>query len=417
MKNLLFFLLLTFSCFQIDAQIRYNNFEIVTGAERYREYGHFLQGKNVACVVNQTSVVGSLHLVDFLRSRNTKITKIFAPEHGFRGKADAGENVRDGKDTTTGLPIFSLHGKHKKPTPEMLAGLDIVVFDIQDVGARFYTYISTLHYVMEACAEQGIKVLVLDRPNPNGHYVDGFVLEKEFKSFVGMHQIPIVHGMTVGELACMINQEGWLKDKNGNKLTCDVEVVECTGYDHTKFYRLPVKPSPNLPNINAIYLYPSLCFFEGTEVSVGRGTDKQFQVMGFPNVNGIDTENFTFTPKSMSGAKYPKHENKLCSGVDFSEQNPIEFRGNKQINWQFLLDMYKKYQVNGDKAKPFFLKNNFINKLAGTDKLKQAILDGKTADDIRAMYANDVAKFKELRKKYLLYPEVTTENEKTQVND
>lgn len=383
--------------------MRYNNFEITVGAEKPQDYLPQLKGKKVACVVNQTSTAFSFHLVDFLQSRNTNITKIFAPEHGFRGQADAGENVKDGKDSRTGLPIFSLHGKHKKPTAEMLKDLDVVIFDIQDVGARFYTYISTLHYVMEACAEQNIKVLVLDRPNPNGHYVDGFVLEKAHESFVGMHPIPVVHGMTVGELACMINQEGWLKNDKGERLNCEVEIVECSGYDHTKFYRLPVKPSPNLPNINSIYLYPSLCFFEGTNVSVGRGTDKQFQLMGFPKYKSKTGEKFEFTPVSKSGAKYPKHENKLCGGVDFSAQNPIEYRNEAEIKWEYLIEMYEAYIAAGNSKNSFFLENNFINLLAGTDKLKQAVLDGKTADDIRAIYAEDLAKFKALRKQYLLY--------------
>lgn len=397
------FLLLIFTlfCLNLEAQMRYNNFEIVVGAERFQSYEEHLTGKNVGCVVNQTSFVGSLHLVDFLRHKKVKVSKIFAPEHGFRGKADAGESVKDGKDSRTGLPIFSLHGKHKKPSVEMLSGLDVVIFDIQDVGARFYTYISTLHYVMEACAEQGIKVIILDRPNPNGHYVDGFVLEKEYTSFVGMHQIPVVHGMTVGELACMINQEGWLKDKNGNVINCDFEIIECLGYDHTKFYKLPVKPSPNLPNINSIYLYPSLCFFEGTQVSVGRGTEKQFQIMGFP---GYKFENaYEFNPVSREGAKYPKHENKSCKGVDLSLLNPIEFRQKNQIQWEYLIDMYHNYTNNGRDQKAFFLSNNFINKLAGTSRLKKAVIEGKTADEIRAMYAAELAEFKALRKQYLLY--------------
>ena len=252
--------------------------EVVIGAARFEEYVPQLKGKKVGVVVNQTSAIDGEHIVDILLAKEVNITKIFAPEHGFRGTADAGEKVKSGKDVKTGLPILSLYGKTRKPSKAMIQDLDVLIFDIQDVGARFYTYISTMHYVMEAAAENGKRVIVLDRPNPNGHYIDGPIRKSNLKSFVGMHPIPIVHGLTVGELAKMINGERWLK----GGLTCDLTVVKCENYDHNTFYELPIKPSPNLPNIRSIYLYPSLCLFEGTVVSVGRGTSTPFQIYGHP---------------------------------------------------------------------------------------------------------------------------------------
>jgi uncharacterized protein YbbC (DUF1343 family) len=363
--------------------------ELKLGIERPQEYLPFLEGKSVALVVNQTSAIGENHLVDILLSEKMAVKTIFAPEHGFRGKADAGEKVKDGVDVKTGLPIISLYGKHKKPTPEDLKNIDIVVFDIQDVGARFYTYISTLHYIMEACAENNIKVLVLDRPNPNGHFVDGNVLDLKFKSFVGMHPIPVVHGMTIAEYAQMINGEKWLE----NGLQCDLEIIKCENYDRNEIYELPIKPSPNLPNAQSINLYPSICFFEGTQISIGRGTAFPFQVVGSP-LTKQEGSDFTFIPKSTSGAKYPKHENKECYGLDLRNEKIFN-----SLDLTLLIQFYKRYK---DKDH-FFLENNFIDLLAGTDQLRKDIQAGKTAKEIKASWEPALSQFKETRKKYLLY--------------
>jgi uncharacterized protein YbbC (DUF1343 family) len=365
--------------------------EVIVGAAQFDQYENLIAGKKLALLVNQTSTVGETHLVDALLMRGATIKTIFAPEHGFRGTADAGEKVLDGKDTKTGLPVISLYGKNKKPTVAQLKGIDMVVFDIQDVGARFYTYISSMSYVMEACAEQNIPFLVLDRPNPNGHYVDGPVLEKGFESFVGLHQVPVVHGMTVAEYARMVNEEGWLK----NGVKCDLQWVTCQHYDHKTFYQLPIKPSPNLPNMPSIYLYPSLCFFEGTNVSVGRGTNFQFQVVGAPNfTNGT----YEFTPKPMPGAKYPKHEGKLCKGWNLSEYTTGELQIN-YLNIRFLHEFYNGYKDKNN----FFLSNNFFNKLAGNQSLKKQLQAGKTVEEIRASWQPRLSDFKAKRRQYLLY--------------
>jgi uncharacterized protein YbbC (DUF1343 family) len=362
------------------------------GADRTSVYLPILQGKRIGMVVNHTSVIGATHLVDSLLKLGLDIQKIYAPEHGFRGTADAGETVKNGKDQRTGLPIVSLYGSHKKPTENDLAGVDLVLFDIQDVGARFYTYISTMSYVMEACAEQKLPFIVLDRPNPNGHFVDGPVLEKAFSSFVGLHEIPVVHGMTVGEYAQMVNGEDWLA--NGRK--CDLTVVPCQHYDHTTFYQLPIQPSPNLPNMHAIYLYPSLCFFEGTNVSVGRGTDKQFQVYGAP---GFPAGNFAFTPVPKDGAKNPPFEGQLCKGYDLSELEIGELQRSNRLNLSYLLDFYRDFPNKGD----FFLKNLFFDKLAGNSALRQQITAGKSEAEIRESWNTRLGNFKKTRKKYLLY--------------
>lgn len=367
---------------------------LVLGAARMDAYLPDLQkAKGVGLVVNPTSTVGSTHLVDTLLAQGVNVRQIFAPEHGFRGTADAGETVTDGKDKQTGLPIISLYGDNKKPKPSQLQGLDVVVFDIQDVGVRFYTYISTLHYVMEACAEQGIKVLVLDRPNPNGHYVDGPILDPDFKSFVGMHRVPIVHGMTVAEYAKMVNGEGWLK----GGIKCELEVVPCLNYTHSTPYELPVKPSPNLPNNRSIYLYPSLCFFEGTVVSVGRGTNTQFQVYGHPDATIGD---YYFTPEPMPGAKYPKLEGNRCRGFSLATTAPEHIRQQGYLNLDYLVDFYQAYP---DKAN-FFLETRFIDKLAGTDALRKAIIAGQSAEEIRASWAEELTAYREMREGYLLYP-------------
>ena len=374
-------------------QFEYNEVQTIqTGAEQIEDYLALIGERNVALVVNQTSMVGEVHLVDKLLGLGVRVQKIFAPEHGFRGTADAGEQVTDGRDTRTGLPIVSLYGKNKKPSPEMMQGLDLVIFDIQDVGARFYTYISTMTYVMEACAEMGISFMVLDRPNPNGHYVDGPVLEKAQSSFVGLHQVPVVHGMTVAEYAYMVNEEGWLKDS----VQCSLSYIKCKNYDHNTPYKLPVKPSPNLPNTRSIYLYPSLCFFEGTSFSIGRGTNTQFQVIGHPENTFGDYE---FTPVPMPGAKYPKHENKSCKGLDLSTLDSEILSKNKRLELSYLLDMYANFE---DKD-AFFNSNNFFDLLAGNETLQAQIKAGKSEAEIRATWADNLQRFKAIRQKYLLY--------------
>jgi uncharacterized protein YbbC (DUF1343 family) len=371
--------------------------EIVTGAEQFSRYAPLLKNKKVAVVANQTSFLQNekQHLVDFLLAKKIAVKKVFAPEHGFRGTADAGELVKDGVDSKTGVPLISLYGNNKKPSQEQLKGIDVLVFDIQDVGARFYTYISTLHYVMEACAEAGIAVIVLDRPNPNGHYIDGPILEKEYQSFVGMHPVPIVHGMTIGEYARMVNGEGWLKDK----AKCDLIVIDMQNYTHQTAYSLPIKPSPNLPNDQAINLYPSLCFFEGTFINAGRGTDMQFQVFGAPSLPA-SKYTFEFTPKSNEGAKEPKFKNQLCHGMDLRKEPRLN-----KINLEWLIDAYN---ANGNlpagKAgkKDFF--NSFFVKLAGTEKLQQQIEQGLSAEEIRETWKEGLAGFMKIREQYLLYP-------------
>ncbi len=378
--------------------------KIIVGAERFEVYSKLLKGKNVGVVANQTSMVEDIaeeeyqtspqhtfymefHLVDYLIKNGISVKKVFAPEHGFRGTADAGEHVKDGIDSKTGVPLISLYGSNKKPSPEQLKGIDVVVFDIQDVGARFYTYISTLHYVMEACAELGISVIVLDRPNPNGHYIDGPILEKEHQSFVGMHPIPIVHGMTIGEYAKMINGEGWLN----NRLKCDLSVIEMENYTRKTPYSLPIKPSPNLPNDQSINLYPSLCFFEGTFINTGRGTEMQFQVFGAPSLPA-SKYSFQYTPQPNEGSKDPKFKGQLCYGKDLRKEPRLN-----KINLEWLIDAYN---ANG-KKKDFF--NSFFVKLAGTKKLQQQIEQGLSAEEIRDSWKEGLGKFEKVRGKYLLY--------------
>ncbi len=371
--------------------------DIVVGAEQFPLYSELLKGKTVGVVANQTSYLEKekQHLVDFLIAKNIAVKKVFAPEHGFRGTADAGEHVKDGVDAKTGIPLISLYGSNKKPSQQQLKGLDIVVFDIQDVGARFYTYISTLHYVMEACAEMGIPVLVLDRPNPNGHYVDGPILEMAHQSFVGMHPVPVVHGMTIGEYAQMINGEGWLK----NGMKCELSVIKMKNYDHQKKYALPIKPSPNLPNDQAINLYPSLCFFEGTFINAGRGTDLQFQVFGAPSLPPSKYP-FKYTPQPNEGAKDPKFKGQLCHGKDLRQTPRLD-----KINLQWLIDAYNDHQnTAADKGekKDFF--NSFFVKLAGTQQLQRQIEAGMPSGEIRESWQDGLAKFGKIREKYLLYP-------------
>lgn len=363
---------------------------IITGAEQPEKYLPELRNKNVGLVVNHTSLVESEHLVDFLLGKEINVSTIFAPEHGFRGNASAGKEIKDGVDSETGIPVISLYGKTKKPTAEHLNGLDIVVFDIQDVGCRFYTYISTLHLVMEACAEQNIKLIVLDRPNPNGDYVAGPVLKPGFESFVGMDPIPIVHGCTVGELAEMINGEKWHKAKQ----SCNLMVVPVDNYNHSTKYELPILPSPNLPNYLSVRLYPSLCFFEATSVSVGRGTDFPFQVLGGLNEN---LGEFQFTPKSIIGVSvHPLNEGKVCYGVDLRTLKKVP-----KFTLKYFIDFYNKYE-NKDE---FLTREKWFNTLAGTDELLKLIRLGKSEVEILASFNQELKDFKELRKKYLLYPD------------
>lgn len=363
---------------------------IKTGAERFDVYLPMLKDKKAGLVVNNTSMVGQEHLVDFLVQHEIKIAGIFAPEHGYRGEAAAGEEIRDGKDQKTGIPVVSLYGETRKPAPEQLAGLDVIIFDIQDVGCRFYTYISTLHLVIEACVENNVPLIVLDRPNPNGDYVAGPVLKPEFQSFVGMNPIPVVHGCTVGELAKMINGEGWTKARN----KCDLTVIPVLGYTHLTPYQLPVKPSPNLPNYLSVRLYPSLCFFEATSISVGRGTEFPFQVLGGLNPNFGD---FQFTPVDMPGiATNPLHKGKTCFGVDLRNLTEI-----KTFTLKFFLDFYQQFEKKED----FITRESWFNLLAGTDEVLKQIKAGKTEDEIVQSWQPELTKYKDIRKKYLLYPD------------
>ncbi|MFC2150964.1 exo-beta-N-acetylmuramidase NamZ domain-containing protein [Bacteroidota bacterium] len=364
---------------------------IETGADQIEKYFPIIKNKKVAIVANHTSLVNDKHLVDTLLSRGiemVRIMKVFVPEHGFRGDFDAGEVVKNEIDSITGLPIVSLYGGHKKPLPEDLSDLDLVIFDIQDVGARFYTYISTLHYVMEACAEHNIPLLLLDRPNPNSGYVDGPILEKENVSFIGLHPIPIVYGMTIGEFAQMINGEGWLK----NGVKCNLKVIPCQNYYHGKPVSLPIKPSPNLPNEHSVRLYPSMCLFEGTVISEGRGTMVPFEVYGHPELDG----DFSFIPMSIPGmAKYPRYKNKECYGEDL--RNFIPKEGWNKIYLDWLIDSYNKFPNKEE----FF--TSFFKKLAGTESLQKQIESGISQEDIRKSWQQDLEEFKEIRKKYLIY--------------
>lgn len=358
--------------------------QIKLGADQTNNYFPLLENKNIAIVANQTSIIKGVHLVDSLLNANFKLQKVFSPEHGFRGKADAGSYIENEIDKLSGLPIVSLYGKNKKPTKEQLKNIDIILFDIQDVGARFYTYISTLHYVMEAGAQNNIPVLILDRPNPNIHYVDGPILDTAYSSFVGMHPIPVVHGMTIGEYAQMINGQAWLK----NGLTCDLTVIKMINYDRQTKYDLPINPSPNLTNSISVNLYPSLCFFEGTNVSVGRGTNIPFQHFGAPYLKS----NYSFIPSSGPGSKYPKHENVRCFGKDLRNENSLS-----QINLEYLLFAYQ----NCDDKESFF--NTFFDKLAGGKKLKNQIISGMLLSEIRQSWQKDLQEFKQMREFYLLY--------------
>lgn len=381
----------------IDAQLNKLkvNPDIAVGADRPTVYLPLLEGKRVGVIANHTSLTSNGHLVDYLLTQGVKVRAVFAPEHGFRGEAGAGEKIGDGKDPQTGLPVRSLYGATKKPTPEMLGDIDLLLFDMQDVGARFYTYLSTMHYAMEAAAEKGIPFIVLDRPNPNGFYMDGPVLEPEYKSFVGMHPIPLVHGMTLGELARMINGEGWLK----NKVKAELTVVPCASYKRSDLYHLPVHPSPNLRSMEAVYLYPSLCLFEPTVVSIGRGTDRPFEVYGHPDVQ---FGSFTFTPKSLKGmAVNPKHQGKKCYGVDLKLFGEFYFQTHRVLYLDWLLATFQAYEAKYPGK--YFTDASFFDKLAGTSKLRKQIEAGLDSDSIRKSWRDDLKAFANRRKPYLLY--------------
>jgi uncharacterized protein YbbC (DUF1343 family) len=374
----------------ISGRVEVKENRIITGAENFASYIQSIEGKNVAIVANQTSMVGKRHLVDTLLSLNIKVSLIFAPEHGFRNLADAGEIITNGRDPKTGIPIISLYGAQYKPTPANLKGIDIVLFDIQDVGARFYTYISTLHNVLESCAENSVRCIVLDRPNPNGFYFDGNMPDTSCRSFVCMDPVPIVHGLTVGEYAMMANGEGWLK----GGLKCDLKVVKCINYNYNSIYEVPVKPSPNLPNQTSIYLYPSLCFFEGTVISVGRGTTFPFQVFGNPN---LPDRGFSFTPESIPGATNPVHLGKKCFGTDLRNAIKDGIVPSQRLNLDWVMGAYRDYP---EKEK-FFTK--YFDVLAGGPTLRTQIQKGMSAKQIRATWKDGLEKYGKMRKKYLLY--------------
>jgi uncharacterized protein YbbC (DUF1343 family) len=364
--------------------------DIRTGAERTEMYLPWLKGKSVAVVANQTSMINSTHLVDSLIALKVQVKKIFCPEHGFRGTADNGEEIKNSIDAKTGLPLISLYGDHLRPTAKDLKGIDVVIYDIQDVGVRFYTYVTTMSYVMEACAQQKKTFIVLDRPNPNGYYVDGPVLEPEFKSFVGQHPVPIVYGMTIAEYAQMLNGEKWL----AAGIQCDLKVVPCEGYAHSDWYQLPIAPSPNLPNMASVYLYPSLCLFEGTVMSIGRGTDLPFQVVGHPK---LQNAKFTFTPSPRAGAAKPLYEGQVCYGHDLHDFATLYVRDFKGIYLFWMLGCYKDMP---DKS-TFF--NDYFERLAGTKMLRQQINEGRPEEQIRASWKPGLVKFRATRLKYLLY--------------
>ena len=381
------------ACLQ-NAPIQDDNGPLITAAGQTEAYLGILDGKKTALVANHTSMLGSVHLADTLLSLGVDLVRVFSPEHGFRGTADAGALVENGVDARTGLPVISLYGSHKKPTHADLQDIDIILFDIQDVGVRFYTYISTMSYVMEAAAEEGIPVVVLDRPNPNGFYIDGPVMEDCCKSFVGLHPVPIVYAMTIGEYAMMVNGEGWL----ANGISCKLTVIPLKNFDRNKLYELPIKPSPNLPGWQSVYLYPSLCLFEGTIVSVGRGTEFPFTVYGHPD---IKTGSFAFTPHPMPGAKHPKLEGELCYGQNLKGYAENFLMNDEHLNLVWLLNAY--HETGAGAA--FF--TSYFEKLAGTISLREQIMNGLSQEEIKASWQDGLKKFKSIRDKYLLYPDFT----------
>lgn len=388
MKKSILFLCLICCVFSVYPANR----SVIVGAERTGEYYRALTGKRVAVFSNHTGMVGDRHLVDMLVADGIDVVTIFSPEHGFRGDADAGEHVAGSVDPQTGIKISSLYdGKSGRPSDESMRSFDVLLVDIQDVGLRYYTYYISMVKLMDACAEFGRKVIVLDRPNPNGHYIDGPILDMKYKSGVGWLPIPVVHGMTLGELARMVNGEHWLSEGR----VCDLTVVPCLNYTHQTRYVLPIPPSPNLPNMRSIYLYPSICYFEATPVSLGRGTDWPFQVYGHPNMIGYT---FSFTPRSVSGAKNPPLLNKKCYGVDLTHLSDEEIWA-KGIDLEYVIDAYRNLNLGDHFFRPFF------EKLIGVDYVRKMIKEGKSADEIKAMWRDDVEKFREQRRPYLLYAE------------
>lgn len=388
MKKSILFLCLICCVFSVYPANR----SVIVGAERTGEYYRALTGKRVAVFSNHTGMVGDRHLVDMLVADGIDVVTIFSPEHGFRGDADAGEHVAGSVDPQTGIKISSLYdGKSGRPSDESMRSFDVLLVDIQDVGLRYYTYYISMVKLMDACAEFGRKVIVLDRPNPNGHYIDGPILDMKYKSGVGWLPIPVVHGMTLGELARMVNGEHWLSEGR----VCDLTVVPCLNYTHQTRYVLPIPPSPNLPNMRSIYLYPSICYFEATPVSLGRGTDWPFQVYGHPNMIGYT---FSFTPRSVPGAKNPPLLNKKCYGVDLTHLSDEEIWA-KGIDLEYVIDAYRNLNLGDHFFRPFF------EKLIGVDYVRKMIKEGKSADEIKAMWRDDVEKFREQRRPYLLYAE------------
>jgi len=387
-QNLVVLFLFLTAFFEVNAQ----DVPVIVGAESTSEYFPLLKNKRIAVLSNHTGMVKKEHLVDLLQRKKFNVVAIFSPEHGFRGNADAGENVASSVDEKTGIPIRSLYeGKSGKPGDKVMNSFDVLVVDMQDVGLRFYTYYATMTHMMDACAEYNKKVIVLDRPNPNGHYVDGPILDMKFKSGVGWLPIPIVHGMTLGELALMVNGEKWLTDSR----TCDLTVIKCKNYTHQTMYQLPIAPSPNLPDMKSVYLYPSTCFFEATPVSLGRGTSFPFKVYGHPNMLGYS---YSFTPRSIPGAKNPPQLDKLCYGVNLSNI-PDEQIWKNGINLSYLIDAYNNLNMGDHFFRPFF------ELLVGRDYVRKMIEEGKSADEIKAMWKEDVVNFKKQRAPYLLYPE------------
>jgi len=366
---------------------------VVVGAAQTEVYLPLLKDKRIGLVVNQTSVVDSIHLVDFLLSKEVNLTAIYAPEHGYKGTVERGEYIESSTDSVTGIPVFSIYGRTRKPSPEMLQGIDVMLFDIQDIGVRFFTVVSTMHNVMEACAENNIPFIVLDRPNPLGYYVDGPMMKPEFSNFIGLHQVPVVHGLTLGEFATMINGESWLKDS----VKCDLEVVEIQNYTHAAKYQLPVVPSPNLPDMKSIYLYPTVCFFEGAEVNEGRGTWKPFQQFGAPWFTPRD---HAYVPISIPVLSlHPKFENDTCYGYDLSTISLEELQDIRQIQLKYVIEFYQKCP---DQEHYF---TNFFENLAGSDTLRKQIIAGHTEEQIRESWKADLERYKQMRKNYLLYAE------------
>ena len=388
MKKILLIVILTCITFYCQA----NQNRVIVGAEQTNVYLPLLKNKPIAIFSNHTGMIGIKHLLDVLLENKINVVAIFSPEHGFRGNADAGEHVSSSVDSKTGVPILSLYdGKLGRPSEESMRKFDLLIVDIQDVGLRFYTYYASMVRLMDACAEYNRKMLILDRPNPNGHYVDGPILDMKYKSSVGWLPIPIVHGMTLGELALMVNGERWLPASR----ICDITVIKCKNYTHQTMYELPIPPSPNLPNMKAVYLYPSTCYFEATPVSLGRGTQLPFQIYGHPNMLGYD---YTFTPQSIPGAKNPPQLNRICHGVNLSELSNEEI-WKKGVDLSYLIDAYRNLNMDDYFFRPFF------ELLTGRDYVRKMIKQGKNADEIKAMWKEDVEKFKIQRKPYLIYEE------------